>query len=633
MPHLFLFSLSPVQAFIAQARKTRDLYAGSRILSEMTQAAARQAVAQHIALIFPAEVSEEPAEESKQGPSFPNRFLGKIEGNFSPSDLQQKGEAIEEAALRKFKDFAEDAWEKAGNAKIEGAFWKQIYQQWDLNWLFYPYSDEQDYSSVYLKAQAALEALKNQRIITNDLQEAGRKCSLDGQLNALFRGRQTTNGALKRQAVEVVHTWFNPNEGLSAVSFVKRAYTEKHKEVRNFASTVEVALKQQLAKVEAEKPGLLECYRKLFSQKSFEACLELLSSQYLLSITLDHDEGKKEKWLTSFNEEFYVEDNLTADNIPNPKQREIAQTIHRQHLKNALTDRYYALMAFDVDHLGKLLSGARWKGDEAGLQDFQRKLSQNLMTFSQWIDKWNNKHLPKKKIDLVYAGGDDYMGFVNLDDLFEVGEKLRRKFHKKVSKAMQADLADEQPITFSMGITIAHYKTPLSIVLDTTRKMVKMAKNEHQGNRNAFAISVLKHSGEDHHAYFKWGDENLPAWNALKNLVDYLQNHCSETFIRAFIREFSSLQNEEGEMEVPQKAGGQQESNIIKTELLRLAQRSLQEGKKSMAEALTNESYRLFSVKTKKLKADKVVDVANALEALKIVLFVKRKSTALKEET
>jgi len=35
MKHLFLFTISPVQSFIAQARKTQDLYAGSRILSEL----------------------------------------------------------------------------------------------------------------------------------------------------------------------------------------------------------------------------------------------------------------------------------------------------------------------------------------------------------------------------------------------------------------------------------------------------------------------------------------------------------------------------------------------------------------------------------------------------------------------
>ena len=39
MSHLFLFTIGPVQSFIAQARKTRDLKAGSDILSELIREA------------------------------------------------------------------------------------------------------------------------------------------------------------------------------------------------------------------------------------------------------------------------------------------------------------------------------------------------------------------------------------------------------------------------------------------------------------------------------------------------------------------------------------------------------------------------------------------------------------------
>lgn len=34
--YLFLFTIGPVQSFIAQARKTRDLYAGSKILGGLS---------------------------------------------------------------------------------------------------------------------------------------------------------------------------------------------------------------------------------------------------------------------------------------------------------------------------------------------------------------------------------------------------------------------------------------------------------------------------------------------------------------------------------------------------------------------------------------------------------------------
>ncbi|NPA53826.1 MAG: hypothetical protein GXO21_04085 [Aquificae bacterium] len=40
--YLFIFTITPVQSFIAQARKTRDLHAGSRILSELIKKANRK---------------------------------------------------------------------------------------------------------------------------------------------------------------------------------------------------------------------------------------------------------------------------------------------------------------------------------------------------------------------------------------------------------------------------------------------------------------------------------------------------------------------------------------------------------------------------------------------------------------
>ena len=64
--HLFLFTIGPVQSFIAQARKTQDLYAGSRILSDLIEFALQKVGEEHI--IYPA----------KTVPSKPNRFIAKV---------------------------------------------------------------------------------------------------------------------------------------------------------------------------------------------------------------------------------------------------------------------------------------------------------------------------------------------------------------------------------------------------------------------------------------------------------------------------------------------------------------------------------------------------------------------------
>ncbi len=53
--HLFLFTIGPVQAFIAQARRTQDLYIGSRMLSALAAAGVRAATnSAGFQAIFPA---------------------------------------------------------------------------------------------------------------------------------------------------------------------------------------------------------------------------------------------------------------------------------------------------------------------------------------------------------------------------------------------------------------------------------------------------------------------------------------------------------------------------------------------------------------------------------------------------
>lgn len=612
MNYLFLFTISPVQSFIASARKTRDLYAGSQILSEMTKAAAKKAESNeegiNLKLVFPT---------NTKGKSFPNRFVAKLEGNFSDDVLEETGDIIKGAAVDRFNFFVKEALKKVGlKNNRPDSFDEQIKNHWDINWLFYPY--EKDYRAAYKEIEPLMAALKNQRVIKNDFVEAGRKCSLDGQNNALFRGQGTTNTALKNQAVAITKSaWLNPNEGLSAISLVKRAYDDGE---RTFPSTIEVALKKQLEELKRTDANLEEYYKGLFSDKYPVACTNFVLEGYLDKIKI---EKEKETWVKHFNEEFLIEDNLTEKNIPNLTQLAIAKEVHRKYLKSALTDRYYALIAFDGDKMGKLLSGELLRNQDAPLDEFQGKVSKLLMKYSEWI-----RENLKKEVDIVYAGGDDFLGFVCLHDLFDVGRKLREGFKEHVNKILQEEYPLTREFSFSMGVTIAHYRTPLSIVLQKTREMEKLAKNEDKGDRDAFAVAVLKHSGESHEAYYKWYDKesgSMKAWDALQKLVGHLQNDCSETFIRVLEREFRLLQNDKGEV---------QNADMITLELRRLARRSLTEKGKieSKGEEVAENAMNLISQRESRMNKS-YANFSNSFEAMKVAIFMKRQSKQIHSET
>lgn len=628
MNHLFLFSISPVQSYIGQARKAQDLYAGSRILSKLAREAAEEAERQGIKLVFP--------QLNTELLSFPNRFTGILNDNSSQEELHAKGKAVEEKAKAVFRKEAEKVLKEADYEKnTPEGFWPQIENHLDTNWLFVPYDHNGvDYKTAFARADALLTAVKNTRFISNPAPKAGRKCSLDGERNALFRGPGTTNSILTFQTVEIdgrtTGVWLAPNEGLSAVSMMKRAYKEgKNRLDAGFPSTAEVALSHQIRALSEKNKTILEYYRQLYSE-SFTRALNGLQAEGIINqVNLDRNDIAK--WRFNFDEQLLYEENLTDKNIPSPTQIKAAKTIQQQ-LKPHLTHKYYALLSFDADRMGKLLSGELLRKKDADLPGFQGKVSNLLLEYSQYIYQNHDQ----KDIHVVYAGGDDFLGFVNLKYLFKAFTALRTKFKEIVSGPLQNEVA--RPITFSAGIVIAHYKTPLHIVLQSARAMQKLAKDEDQGDRDAIAIKVLKHSGEGHKTYFKWEDGSK--WEALCQLSQSLLEGCSDTFIRSLEREFLPLQNQEGtiingeaslkydEMEesggVLQTTRKKQDVTMLQTELLRLAARSLPEGHKDKAAKLRDAVWRLFDTERKILHEE--VALQNALEALKTAIFIHRQT-------
>jgi len=71
LKYLTLFTIGPVQGFIAKARKLQDLYAGSFLLSYLSTRTVLEARERGAVILFP-------KPDPKQ-PSAPNRFLMTVE--------------------------------------------------------------------------------------------------------------------------------------------------------------------------------------------------------------------------------------------------------------------------------------------------------------------------------------------------------------------------------------------------------------------------------------------------------------------------------------------------------------------------------------------------------------------------
>jgi CRISPR-associated protein Cmr2 len=291
---------------------------------------------------------------------------------------------------------------------------------------------------------------------------------------------------------------------------------------------------------------------------------------------------------------------------------------------NAFSDSeissYYALVAFDGDNMGKFLSGdtSVFKGKD--LIKFQGDLSTYLSQFAETVETYFHK---TNKGSVVYTGGDDFLGFVNLVSLFEVMEWLREAFHTLVSKRLSEDgfFQDNINFTFSAGIAIAHYKTPLGMVLSKARKLEKTAKDE--GGRDAFAIGVMKKSGESHETTYKWElGEGLKYWKAIQDLVGFFERGiCSETFVRNLAREFYMLKDADGN--IP-------DNGMVKLELSRLVKKSMTlEGKPETSKVKETIETLLIS-KTK--RDGNLLKLETFTEAVSISLFLKRNRKNSKTE-
>jgi CRISPR-associated protein Cmr2 len=484
--HLFLFTIGPVQSFIAQARKTQDLYAGSQILSRLVKAAIKEVPNWKDKVVFPI------LNDENENQSLPNRFVAIVEK--PENELKQLGVDIEKKVRAEFNIIADKSLDS--RAKPNG-FDEQINRHLDIHWAFH-LLDESNYKKSYSEIESLLGSVKNVRPFEqfgNGLGEAGRKCSLDGENNALFFGRKKPSFIIN-DAVKLNGFLTDEKEGLSAVSFVKR-----YMGGNSFPSTAKITVLRDEENLKEKEKDVLNCMKQLFGKEKevVEACSTMMNNGWIKKCNIQNlsDENS---WNNSFDYQQLFDEGVDKKYIPNEEQLRLTKILQKK-LASSFKTKYYAVIMFDGDKMGEILS-------KAENEDEHKNLSISLASFAK-----EARGIVNKYGQTVYAGGDDFLGFVNLHYLFDVMTKLREEFDKEINTNIK------QKLTFSAGIVIAHYKMPLAEVLKTVRKVEKKAKND--GDRNAFCITAMKHSGEIQETVMKWGDDNAN-WKALQYITKQL---------------------------------------------------------------------------------------------------------------
>ncbi|MGC8667885.1 MAG: type III-B CRISPR-associated protein Cas10/Cmr2, partial [Chthonomonadales bacterium] len=417
MNHLLSISIGPVQEFIAAARKTGDLQAGSELLADTARTVAR-AVAPHGTLIFPADPDAK---------AIANKVLVELH-DCEPAEIASQAEEVA-------REFLRGRWQRARNefaasdcddplAQDQIEHFLEFYAAW------VPRS--QDYAQDRKQVERLLAGRKALRDFVQPMSREGRpKSPLDPSRDCAIRGNDLGNIARSAGSLRL-----KEGEALDAVSLLKRA------ERKDVPSTSMMAAECILPIVREKDAGVLHELADLmratagsndFSDLLYEERTEVLCDE-----------------LRASNRAAEAED-LAAK----------ARSLRKRVCKLAFGDAnrpcpaYYAILAADGDKMGDKL------GSFAHPED-HRSFSATLVRFAEHA----RNEVRNYGGHCVYTGGDDILALLPLNTALDCAAALAREFH------------DQTEATLSAGIAIVHHLEDLQTSLERARAAERVAKQE-----------------------------------------------------------------------------------------------------------------------------------------------------------
>ncbi|MGQ9532518.1 MAG: type III-B CRISPR-associated protein Cas10/Cmr2 [Desulfotomaculales bacterium] len=459
---VLIFTFGPVQSFIAEARRTADFFAGSRILVELARAAGGVLEAEGRGrLVYPTVLGED----------VPNKLVAVV-----PWEKVNSVAGATQAAFfdrwRRIADEARHELEPLGPPPDD--VWRAIWERqttnfWEVYWAAASL-EGRTYAEAYGEAERVLAGAKRTRTF-GPSEERGLKDSLSGRREALHtrdldakrywaevgRSRGVTGAVLRREG----------RERLDAVGAVKRFWPVARGQ--EFPSTSTVAAADFLERAR----GKLNPYRK--------------AVEALLGKHLYRPRPKDPEW--PYDGDLFYLETLTENRLrdsyglekPDPVLVERARTELRDLYKQvgASPTPYYGLLVLDGDGMGERIAACLEKDHP---EEAHRRLSDSLLAFSDRV-----KDLAAMfGASLVYNGGDDVVALAPLSEVLPFARSLAEEFERTSQN-------NPVPGTASAGVAIAHHLYPLDAVVQAARRAEAKAK-EVEG-KAALCVTVLKRSG------------------------------------------------------------------------------------------------------------------------------------------
>ena len=462
-----IFSIGPVQEFIAQARRTRDLWFGSHLLSELSKEAAIAILKQDGELISPRVDKEILSDEQmREELIVANKIYAIVETN----DPRGVARTVRRAITKKWREYADQAKDKLQGWINEGTWDRQIKDMIEYYAVWSRLNEEKEYRLVRERTEQLLSARKAMRDFKQN--EPGKlfgekKSSLDpGRESVLWMDRHE----------DFRKIGIKKNETMDAVSLVKRLSIHITEEGSYFPSVCETVFKsfQELVRANPECIKEVDHYYSTL-QQNFQHILKLDGDSINTYDSRLFYESRIEEYVNEYS------------NAPEKQRTEIINSITTdlQHLYGRLEKSdvrftpYYAFILCDGDGMGDLVRSFTTSSEH---QNFSKHLSQFASEAKQIVKDSEG--------ELIYSGGDDIMAYVPIHRCLEVSNELRNRFVKILQNGVPKG---KMTPTLSVGLAIVHMRERLEEVRQLARDAEKMANV----NKDEIAVFFQKRSGGD----------------------------------------------------------------------------------------------------------------------------------------
>lgn len=465
---LLTFSIGPVHAFISQARRVTDVWAGSDLLSHLMGTAIERARSLGARTVFPA------LEEGEDAPGIPNRVVCRV----PEARVEECARAMEQAVEDEWRRLATEAVKVLRTFRIDPApeIWtpegeagpRQTDHVFQAAWSWVP--EGEDYAAASLAGARRFAASRLCRPFVQ-VEQHGEKCALCGERTALPDGVRSRVRAAWEAAEAATPSgahggdarFFRFDQGrLCLVCATKRLYTRSSRDKQVYFQAFDRFDREALGEDGADE-----------------------RAPYVALVCVDGDNMSRAL-------------SVPADRIAGGRVEEFHRDLSRA--------------------LNRFASSLRTRASGDSL----RRAQINLDTLGI------RSSAPRKnRPQLIYAGGDDVLVVCSPADALPVARALEQHYRAMLDPlAERLEDAADRRLTLSGAILYSHGRYPAGAMFRDVQDLLKHKAKDEAG-RDALALRLDKRGGVPVEVAFRWREigagAEVPWPQALDELVTRLR--------------------------------------------------------------------------------------------------------------